>query len=100
MKSFTAIVALAIVAVVAANPTPVEERQLGGLPSIVCLTGPLSGIASGILSGVSVVDCAAGQTCTALDIPIVGSLLPIGVSTFHCGLIADERLTEIHDPQI
>ena len=80
MKSFTAIVTLAIVAIVAASPAPVEERQLSGLPSVVCLTGPLAGA---LPAGISVVSCATGETCTALDIPIIGSLLPIGVSTLR-----------------
>ena len=80
MKSFTAIVTLAIVAIVAASPAPVEERQLGGLPSVVCLTGSLAGA---LPAGISVVSCDAGETCTALDIPIIGSLLPIGVSTLQ-----------------
>ena len=84
MKSFTALVSLAIVAIVAASPSPVEERQLGGLPSVVCLTGAL---ADTLPTEISVVSCATGETCTALDIPIVGSLLPIGVSTLQ-----DERV--------
>ena len=85
MKSFTAIVTLAIVAIVAASPAPVEERQLSGLPSVVCLTGAL---ANALPAGLSVVSCATGETCTALaDIPIIGSLLPIGVSTLQ-----DERI--------
>ena len=84
MKSFTALVSLAIVAIVAASPAPVEERQLSGIPSVVCLTGPLAGV---LPSGISVVSCDTGETCTALDIPIVGSLLPIGVSTLQNGRV-------------
>lgn len=63
---------------VSASPAAqVKERQLSGLPSVVCLTGALSGA---LPADLDVVACAADETCTALDIPIVGSLLPIGVS--------------------
>ena len=71
-----------LAAFVAANPiAEADKRQLGGLPTIVCLTGPLGSIGAGILDGlgIGILDCSTGQTCTPLDIPIVGALLPIGV---------------------
>lgn len=85
MKAFSTLVAFALAAVAVATPAPVEERQISGLPTLVCLTGALSTLGSGLLDtlGLTILDCAAGETCTALDVPIVGSLLPIGVSIQH-----------------
>ncbi|KAL5504773.1 hypothetical protein ACEPAH_7436 [Sanghuangporus vaninii] len=80
MQFFNKIAIVAMLAAfVAATPiTETDKRQLGDiLPSIVCLMGPL---ASAVPSGMSIVACATGETCTALDIPIIGGLLPIGVS--------------------
>ena len=67
---------------VAATPiAEADKRQLGGLPSVVCLTGPLGGLGSIVDSlGLTIVDCGGAVTCTALDIPIAGNLRPIGVS--------------------
>ncbi|KAL5521294.1 hypothetical protein ACEPAG_9217 [Sanghuangporus baumii] len=70
-------------AFVAATPvTETDKRQLSGIPSIVCLTGTLGNIGSSVLDALNItlLDCASGTTCTTLNIPIVGSLLPIGVS--------------------
>ena len=55
-----------------------DKRQLGGLPSAVCLTGPLDGLIVDSL-GLTIVDCSVDETCTALDILIAGDILPIGV---------------------
>ena len=91
MKSLNALVALAFASAVVATPAPIEERQLGDLPSIVCLTGVLSSVGASILEGlgITILDCDAGETCTALDIPIVGDLLPIGVSRAYYTLVLD-----------
>lgn len=83
-KAILAVATLAAAQTALATPTP----QLDGLlPSIVCLTGPLTSVASGLLDSLpvvggvlSVVSCSSGETCTALPLPLVGSLIPIGVS--------------------
>lgn len=77
MQFFTKVVA-AVALATFVSATPVEERQLSGLPSVVCLMDPLAGIASSLPAGTSIVTCATGETCTELDIPVIGSLLPIG----------------------
>lgn len=83
-KAILAVFTLAATQTALATPTP----QLAGLPSIVCLTGPLD-IASGILDSLplvgTLVSCSAGETCQSLPLPIVGPLLPLGVSA-GCGV--------------
>ncbi|KAL5532093.1 hypothetical protein ACEPAF_5657 [Sanghuangporus sanghuang] len=77
-----AIVAMFTASVAATPITETDKRQLSGIPSIVCLTGPLGDIGSSIIdgSGIGIIGCPSDETCTALDIPIIGELLPIGVS--------------------
>ncbi|KAL5483309.1 hypothetical protein ACEPAI_8539 [Sanghuangporus weigelae] len=81
MQFFNKIAIVAMfTAFVAAKPVPeTDKRQL---PSIVCLTDVLSNLGSGLLDvlDLTILDCSTGETCTALGIPIVGDLLPIGVS--------------------
>lgn len=78
--------ALAVATLVSATPAAeVEERQLPALPIPVCVSGsflgglPLLGTIVSLL-GSSLLACEKGETCTALPVPIVGSLLPLGVS--------------------
>lgn len=75
---------LAAAALVAAQ-SALAAPQLSGLPTSVCMTGALSeagSILGSLPLGTSLVTCSAGETCEPLNvIPIVGSLLPIGVST-------------------
>ena len=93
--------AVALATMVSATPAPeVEERQLlGALPIPVCLTGDFLGglplIGSIVESlGSELLSCASGETCTALPLPLVGSLLPLGVSFIHIKLISEyETLT-------
>ena len=69
------IITVALAAFVSATPgAEIYARQLGDIPSSVCLTGGILPVP--LPSGVSVVECSAGETCT----PIAGiSVLPIGV---------------------
>lgn len=90
MRPFTTLISLCLAVATIATPAPtqLQERQLAGIPSIVCLTGELSSIVSGLLSNISIIECTTGETCAPLpiigDLPIVGSLLPIGVSFTPC----------------
>ena len=93
MKIFNkAIAAVALAALVSASPTPeveLEERQLLGLlPIPVCVTGNFLGglpLLGSIVSslGSQLLSCPAGKTCTALPLPLVGALLPLGVSYIY-----------------
>ena len=77
---------IAAFASIAARPA-VASPQLGGLPTSVCLLSSDIAPSTPALSlptlpeGLSVVECPTGETCTAFDIPILGALLPIGVSS-------------------
>ena len=77
-----------VVAAAVATKTALAAPQLGNPPFSVCLTGFLGDTAEGLLDqlGVTVLDCTSDMTCTALDIPLLGGLLPIGVSftSIHC----------------
>lgn len=95
-KAILAVATLAVAQTALATPTP----QLAGLPSIVCLTGPLD-IAAGLLDSLplvgTLVSCSSGETCEPLPVPIVGSLLPLGVSA-GCGMNQHARLTYMYTP--
>ena len=65
---------VALIALFAAKSV-VAAPQLGDLPSIICLTGVLSSVGSGLLDalGITILDCSAGDTCTVPDAaPAVG----------------------------
>lgn len=77
---------IAAFALIVARPAAASP-QLGGLPSSVCLlssdlapSAPALSLLT-LLGGLTVVECPAGETCTALDIPVLGDLLPLGVSS-------------------
>lgn len=87
MKSFVAILTLALATAVAANPTPVEKRQL--IPTSVCVppgtpvSSALAFISHLPLPTPTIVTCTAPKTCHAITYTILGLTftLPIGVST-------------------
>ena len=90
MKYPLVLVALAFATATAANPASLEERQTTTIPSVVCLTGPIGGLGSAILSvfGVSVAACDTGDTCDPLNLPpILRLLLPVGVSRAYYTLV-------------
>lgn len=78
MKSFIAIVALALAATVAASPAPVEKRQA----SIVCVpaASPLAGL-SAIISLLGLGTCAAPETCVGVS--LVDDILGVSRSPLH-----------------
>lgn len=86
MKSFVAIITLALATAVAANPAPVDKRQT--IPTVCVSPGSTLAKAESFISTFlpiptpTIITCTAPKTCHASTITILGFTisLPIGVS--------------------